>query len=81
MKKIAIALASVSLFAGVANAAPDLSGTVAAYNAGARVITFDSGKSISVPADVAIPASLQVGGHASVSFNSDGDKVDAVFTR
>lgn len=81
MKKIAIALASIALFAGAANAATDLSGTVAAYNAGSRVITFDSGKSVSVPSDVAIPASLQVGAHASVSFNSEGDQVNAVFTR
>ncbi|MBD0415700.1 hypothetical protein [Oryzicola mucosus] len=81
MKKIAIAVAAVALFAGAANAASSVSGTVSAYNAEARVITFDNGKSVSVPLDVAIPASLQVGGQASIAFDSEGDRVNAVFTR
>lgn len=81
MKKILISAAALAAFAGSAMAAVPVSGTVTFYNPEARVITFDSGKSVTVPQDVAIPANLSVGSHASVDFNSRGDKVDVVFTR
>ncbi|MBD0413451.1 hypothetical protein [Oryzicola mucosus] len=81
MKKILISAAALALLGGSAFAAVPVSGTVEYYNPETRVITFESGQSVTVPLDVAIPANLQAGSHASVDFNGRGDKVDVVFTR
>lgn len=77
-KKIVLSLASLTLLGGSAFAAVPMSGTVKSYNAEARVITFDSGKSVTIPLDVAVPANLKAGQHATIDF--DHGRADTVFT-
>lgn len=77
-KKIALSLASLTLLGGSAFAAVPMNGTVRSYNAEARVITFENGKSATIPLDVAVPANLKAGEHASLDF--DHGRVDSVFT-
>lgn len=81
MKKIVLSAAALALLSGSAFAAVPVSGTVQSYDAQTRVITFEGGKSVRVPADVAIPASLAAGKHATVDFNDEGDRIGVVFTR
>ncbi|MDI6024968.1 hypothetical protein QBK99_01915 [Corticibacterium sp. UT-5YL-CI-8] len=79
MKKLALTIASLALLGGTAFAAVPLSGTVKSFNQEARVITFTNGESVTVPLDVAIPAGLHAGGHASVDFSHG--QVETVFLR
>ncbi|GAA4111518.1 DUF1344 domain-containing protein [Aminobacter aganoensis] len=76
MKKIIIAASALSIIAGVAIASP-ASGIVGNINTDTRVITLESGKSFTIPRDVALPA-LQTGDTVSLQLNDEGDKVQAV---
>ncbi|MFC3074168.1 hypothetical protein [Shinella pollutisoli] len=80
MKKIVLS-AAFALFAGSALAAMPVSGIVQSYDAHTRVITFESGKTVALPQDVAVPANLAAGTHASVVFDDDGDRANIVLTR
>lgn len=76
MKNIIIAASALSIIAGAAIASPS-SGIVGNINTGTRVITLESGKSFTVPHDVALPA-IQAGDTVSLQLNDEGDKVQAV---
>ncbi|KQU75401.1 hypothetical protein ASC75_18855 [Aminobacter sp. DSM 101952] len=76
MKKIIIAASALSIIAGSAIASP-ASGIVGNINTDTRVITLESGKSFTIPRDVALPA-LQAGDTVSLQLNDEGDKVQAV---
>lgn len=76
MKKLILAASALSIIAGSAFASQS-SGIVGNINTGTRVITLESGKSFTVPHDVALPA-IQAGDTVSLQLNDEGDKVQAV---
>lgn len=77
MRKLILAAASLALMSGAAFAG-EANGIVAKFNSEARVITLDSGKSFTVPRDVALPA-IMVGSRVSIQLDDENDKVDNVF--
>lgn len=81
MKKIALSAAAFALAAGSAFAAMPVSGAVQSYDPAARVITFASGKTVAIASDVAIPANLGAGSHATVQMNDAGDTGIVVLSR
>ncbi|GAA2865292.1 DUF1344 domain-containing protein [Aminobacter sp. P9b] len=76
MSKIILAASALSIMAGAAFASP-ANGIVGNINTGTRVITLESGKSFTIPHDVALPA-IQAGDTVSLQLNDEGDKVQAV---
>lgn len=76
MKKLILAASALSIISGAAFASP-ASGIVGNINTVTRVITLESGKSFTVPHDVALPA-IQAGDTVSLQLNDEGDKVQAV---
>ncbi|AWC24462.1 DUF1344 domain-containing protein [Aminobacter sp. P9b] len=76
MKTIILAASALSIMTGAAFAST-ASGVVGNINAETRVITLESGKSYTVPRDVALPV-IQAGETVSIHFNDEGDKVRAV---
>ncbi len=78
MKKIIIAASALVFMSGAALASSN-NGVIKNYNADTRVITLESGKSYTIPRDVALP-SLQVGEQVSIQLNGERDKVTSVLT-
>ncbi|GAA4111524.1 DUF1344 domain-containing protein [Aminobacter aganoensis] len=76
MKKIIIAASAFSIMTGAAFAS-SANGVVGNINSDTRVITLESGKSFTIPRDVALPA-IQAGDTVSIQLNDEGDKVQAV---
>jgi len=76
MKKIIIAASALAIMSGTALAS-SADGVIAKYNADVRVITLESGKSFTVPRDVALPQ-LQVGEKVSIQLNGERDRVTGV---
>lgn len=76
MKKIILAVSALAIMSGSALAA-SADGVVGKFNADTRVITLESGKSYTIPRDVAMP-SIQVGEKVSLVMNDEGDRVTAV---
>ncbi len=76
MKKIIIAASALAIMSGAALAS-SADGVIAKYNADVRVITLESGKSYTVPRDVALPQ-LQVGEKVSIQLNGERDRVTGV---
>ncbi|GAA4116581.1 DUF1344 domain-containing protein [Aminobacter aganoensis] len=76
MKTLVLAAASLAMMSGVALASSQ-NGMIAKFNSSARVITLESGKSFTIPRDVALPP-VQVGEQVSIQLNDEGDKVTTV---
>lgn len=76
MKKIILAASAISIMTGAAFASSS-SGVVGNVNPDTRVITLESGKSFTIPRDVALPV-IQAGDTVSIHLNDEGDKVRAV---
>lgn len=79
MIRIITSAAVFALVSGSAYAA-SLSGQVASYDAQARTIHFDSGKTASIPVQVAVPADLAAGSHATVKIIDNTGRIGAVFS-
>ncbi len=79
MKKIIIAASALAFMSGAAFASSN-NGIIKHYDATARVITLESGKSYTIPRDVALPP-LQVGEKVSIQLNGERDKVTSVLTK
>ncbi|AWC23363.1 DUF1344 domain-containing protein [Aminobacter sp. P9b] len=76
MKTLVLAAASLAMMSGAALASSQ-NGMIAKFNSSARVITLESGKSFTIPRDVALPP-VQVGEQVSIQLNDEGDKVTTV---
>lgn len=76
MKTLVLAAASLAFMSGAALASSS-NGMIAKFNPYTRVVTLESGKSFTIPRDVALPA-LQVGEKVSIQLNDEGDKVTSV---
>lgn len=78
MKKIIIAASALVFMSGAALASSN-NGVIKNFNADSRVITLESGKSYTIPRDVALPP-LQVGEKVSIQLNGERDKVTSILT-
>lgn len=70
MRKLVIALGTLALMSGAAWAG-SAEGVVKEFNKETKVITLEDGKSYTVPADVAVPPEVVVGGKVSIAFDGD----------
>ncbi|WP_269930226.1 DUF1344 domain-containing protein [Aminobacter sp. HY435] len=76
MNKLILAASALVIMSGAAMAASS-NGVVSTFNDNTRVITLESGKSFTVPRDVALPT-IQAGEQVSIILNDEGDRVTAV---
>lgn len=79
MIRIIASAAALALVSGSAFAA-SISGPVASYDAQARTIRFENGETASIPVQVAVPADLAAGSHATVKINDNTGRIGAVFS-
>lgn len=76
MNKLILAASAIALMSGAAFASSS-NGVIKNINADTRVITLESGKSYTIPRDVALPA-LQNGDKVSIQLNDEGDRVTGI---
>ncbi|MGX5723143.1 hypothetical protein [Shinella zoogloeoides] len=81
MKTIALSVAVLALLAAGSASAASVSGIVQDYNARTGVISFQDGKTVTLPNSVPVPANLASGTSVSVLLNSDNNQPRAVLTR